>query len=79
MCYTYIRGATILLTEFIPGLRFRAAARQYARRLAPQVGKDYGASAFYSAQQVNKSAARAGLPADYVVFNMLYLWTSPRL
>lgn len=29
---------------------------------------DYGASEFYNPQKIDKSAARAGLPGDYIAF-----------
>jgi hypothetical protein len=54
--------------------RYRTAARQYARRLAPQIRKDYGAAEFYSAKQIAASAARAGLAGEYIAFGYaLYL------
>jgi len=57
-----------MLDAFFRGVRFRRAAREYARRLPAQLRKDYGAGELYTPQQIRMSAARAKLPEAYVAF-----------
>jgi hypothetical protein len=46
--------------------RLRAAAKFYARRLGPQLIRDYGASEHYTPAQIQASVARAKLPAAHI-------------
>ena len=55
-----------MLAAFLNGLKLKSAAKRFARELPPQLLRDYGASKFYTPQQIETSAGRAGLPARYV-------------
>ena len=57
-----------MLDRFLQGFKRRGAARNYARRLPPQLRKDYGASATYTPVQIAASAFRAKLPQEYIMF-----------
>ena len=57
-----------MIAGLLRGMRLRAAAKQYARRLGPQLVRDYGAGATYTAQQIRQSAVRAGLRGDCIAF-----------
>jgi len=56
------------LRQFMEKMELRGAGRKYACLLPPQIRKDYGASDFYNLHQIDKSAARAGLPTKYIAF-----------
>jgi hypothetical protein len=45
----------------------RLAARRYAARLGPQLAKGWGASEFYTPQQIRAAAQRAKLPVRYLM------------
>ena len=47
-------------------LRWRSAVKHYARRLGPQLLRDYGYSTHYTPAQIRSSAARAKLAARYI-------------
>jgi len=42
------------------------AAKQYARKLAPQLARAYGPSEHYSASQIRAAVAKLGLSAKYI-------------
>jgi hypothetical protein len=46
--------------------RWRSAAKLYARRLRPQLSRDYGNSAHYTPEQIRARVRRATLAAPYI-------------
>ena len=46
--------------------RLKSAAKLCARRLAPQLMRDYGASEQYTAAQIRASVGRTALPAAHI-------------
>jgi hypothetical protein len=57
-----------MFNSLIRRMRFRSAARKYARQLPVQIREDYGASKLYTPEQIEKSVIRAKLPVDYIRF-----------
>jgi hypothetical protein len=47
--------------------RVKRAAKRYAKKLGGRLRYDFGASEFYSPQQIASTAAKLGLPPKYVV------------
>jgi hypothetical protein len=47
-------------------LQIRRAAKQYARRLPPQLARAYGSSESYSRAQVQAASAKLGLNPKYI-------------
>ena len=47
-----------MLARYLGRLRSRRAARKYARRLGPQLRKDYGGGAHFTAGQIPDSRAQ---------------------
>jgi hypothetical protein len=46
----------------------RSAARKYARQLGPRLGRDYGASKYYTPGQIRAAVAACHLPEQYLSF-----------
>ena len=55
-----------MFEQMLARQRLRSAAKLYARRLAPQLIRDYGASAHYMPAQIRASVARARLPTAHI-------------
>ena len=55
-----------MFEQMLARWRLRSAAKPYARRLAPQLIRDYGASEHYTPAQIQASVARAKLPATHI-------------
>lgn len=55
-----------MLEQILARRRLRSAAKLYARRLAPQLIRDYGASEHYTPAQIRASVERARLPAAHI-------------
>jgi hypothetical protein len=62
------KAAVRMLRNFFRAMRLRSAAQKYAGRLGPQLRKDYGVSEHYNSKQIERSALRAKLPANYIQF-----------
>jgi hypothetical protein len=55
-----------VLTRYLGRLQLRRAARKYARLLGPQLRKDYGGDAHFTAGQVRTAVRRTALPERYL-------------
>ncbi len=55
-----------MFDRLISRLRFRAAARKYARLLGPKLSHDYGSSADYTPAQIEAAAKKLRLPIRYL-------------
>ena len=55
-----------MLNGWLYRWRLRRAAKQYARRLGPQLQRAYGASEHYSAGQIRASVAKLGLKPKFI-------------
>jgi hypothetical protein len=55
-----------MFEQMLARRRLRAAAKLYARRLEPQLIRDYGASAHYTPAQIQASIARAELSQSHI-------------
>ena len=55
-----------MFEQMLARWRLRSVAKLYARRLAPQLIRDYGASEHYTPAQIQASIARAKLPIPYI-------------
>lgn len=51
---------------FLDALGLRFAAKKYARRLGPQLIRDYGASETYNEAQIRAAVRRLRLPQHYI-------------
>lgn len=55
-----------MFEQLLARRRLRSATKLYARRLAPQLLRDYGFSERYTPAQIRASAERADLPAAHI-------------
>jgi hypothetical protein len=55
-----------MLGQLLTQLRWRSAAKAYARRLGPQLSRDYGYSTHYTPEQIRASVRRAKLAVPYI-------------
>ena len=55
-----------MFAQLLKRFRWRSAAKSYARRLGPQLTRDYGYSAHYTPEQIRASVKRAKLDPSYL-------------
>src|SRR5262245_53615516 len=55
-----------MMFELIRKIRLNLAARRYARRLGPQLRRDYGGGTDYTAGQIRTAVKKCRLPARYI-------------